>query len=78
MPAALWGAAIALARQHGLYTAARTLHVDDGSLKKRLEAAGPGRVPSPAFIEFPATRPSGLGPCVIHLEGRRASACASR
>ncbi len=67
MPAALWAAAIALARHHGLYTTARTLHVDYGSLKKRLDAAGAGRVPSPAFIELPA-RPTGLGPCVIDLQ----------
>jgi hypothetical protein len=71
MPAALWAAAIAAARRHGLYTTARTLHVDYGSLKKRLEAAGARRVPSPAFIELPAARPTGLGPCVIDLEGRR-------
>jgi hypothetical protein len=71
MPAALWAAAVALARQHGLYTTARTLHVDYGSLKKRLDATGARRVPSPAFIELPATRPAGLGPCVIDLEGRR-------
>jgi hypothetical protein len=71
MPAALWATAVALARQHGLYTTARTLHVDYGSLKKRRDAAGAGRVPSPAFIELPAARPSGLGPCVIDLEGRR-------
>ena len=71
MPAALWTAAIALARQHGLYTTARTLRVDYGSLKKRRDAAGAGRVPAPAFIELPAARPSGLGPCVIDLEVRR-------
>ena len=70
MPAALWAAAVALARQHGLYTTARRLHVDYGSLKKRLDAAGAGRVASPAFIELPAARPPGLGPCVIALEGR--------
>jgi hypothetical protein len=71
MPAALWAAAIALARHHGLYTTARTLHVDYGSLKKRLDAAGAGRVPSPAFVELPAARPTGLGPCVIDLQGAR-------
>jgi hypothetical protein len=70
MPAALWAAAVALARQHGLYTTARRLHVDYGSLKKRRDAAGAGRVSSPAFIELPAARPPGLGPCVIVLEGR--------
>ena len=71
MPAALWAAASALARQHGLYTTARTLRIDYGSLKKRLDAAGAGGVPSPAFVELPAARPTGLGPCVIDLEGRR-------
>jgi hypothetical protein len=71
MPAALWAAAVALARQHGLSTTARRLHVDYGSLKKRRDAAGAGRVSSPAFIELPAARPPGLGPCVIALEGRR-------
>ena len=69
MPAALWAAARALARQHGLYTTARTLRIDYGSLKKRLDTAGAGRVPSPAFVELPAVRPPGLWPCVIDLEG---------
>ncbi len=71
MPAALWVAAIALARQHGLSTTARTLHIDYGSLKKRLDTAEAGRVPSPAFVELPAARPTGLGPCVIDLEAPR-------
>ena len=71
MPAALWAAAIALARQHGLSTTARALRLDYGSLKKRRDAAGAGRVPSPAFVELPAARPTGLGPCVIDLEAPR-------
>ena len=71
MPAALWTAAIALVRQHGLSTTARTLHLDYGSLKKRLDVAGAGRVPSPTFVELPAARPTGLGPCVIDLEAPR-------
>jgi len=71
MPAALWAAAIALARQHGLSTTARGLPVDYGSLKKRMDAAGAGRVPSPAFVELPAARPTGLGACVIDLEAPR-------
>jgi hypothetical protein len=69
MPAALWAAAVALARRHGLYRTARTLHVDYGSLKKRLDTTGARRAPSPAFIELPAARPTGLGPCVVDLEG---------
>lgn len=71
MPAVLWAAAIALARQHGLYTTARALRVDYGALKTRLSTAEAGRVPSPAFVELPAARPTGLGPCVIDLEAPR-------
>lgn len=70
MPATLWAAAVALARQHGLYATARTLRIDYGALKRRLNTAGPGRLSSPAFIEL-APRPTGLGPCVIDLEAAR-------
>ncbi len=61
MPAALWAAAVALARRHGLYTTARTLHVDYGSLKKRLDATGARPAPSPAFIESPPRDRPGWG-----------------
>ncbi len=72
MPAALWAAAVALARQHGLYPTARALRLDYGSLKTRLGTADAGPVAAPAFIELPpAVRPSGLGPCVIDLEAPR-------
>jgi hypothetical protein len=72
MPATLWAAAVALARQHGLYTTARTLRLDYGSLKKQLGTAGAGRIPVPAFVELAAAaRPTGLGPCVIDLEAPR-------
>jgi hypothetical protein len=68
MPATLWAAAVALGRQHGLSTTARTLRLDYGSLKKRLDRAKGGRVSAPAFIELPA---AGLGPCVIDLAAPR-------
>ena len=71
MPAALWTAAIALARQHGLSTTARALRLDYGSLKTRRDAAGAGRVSSPTFVELPAARPTGVGSCVIDLEAPR-------
>jgi hypothetical protein len=71
MPAALWAAAVALARQHGLYPTARALRVDYGALKKRMDTAGAGRAPSPAFVELPAARPTEFGACVIELEAPR-------
>lgn len=70
MPAALWTAAIALARAHGLYTTARALHLDYGSLKKRVDAAGASRVATPAFVELPPAPAPGLGACVIELDAR--------
>ena len=71
MPAALWTAAIALARQHGLYTTARTLRIDHGSLTKRRDAAGAGRVPAPRG------RP-GSGRAGSTSKASGAGACASR
>jgi hypothetical protein len=67
MPAALWRAAVALARRHGLSATARTLRLDYGSLKRRLNTAGRENA-SPAFVELPALAPLGLGPCVIEVE----------
>lgn len=68
MPAVLWAAALGLARRRGVYPTARALHLDYGSLKTRLDAAGAGRVPWPAFVELPPACPPGLGPCVIDLD----------
>ena len=67
MPAALWSAAVALAQRHGVYTTARTLRLDYGALKRRLNTTG-RRGASPAFVELPAVAPLGLGPCVIEVE----------
>ena len=46
MPAALWAAAVVLARQHGLSPTARALRVNYLTLKKRLDATGAGRRPT--------------------------------
>lgn len=70
MPAALWSAALALARRDGLYGTARALRIDYGSLKKRLNGAA-GRGSSPAFVELPAVAAPGLGPCVIEVDAPR-------
>ena len=37
MPGELWDSAVALAGEHGVYRVARTLRVDYGALKQRLE-----------------------------------------
>lgn len=68
MPAALWTAAVALARRHGVGPMARALSLDQGSLKRRTEPmAEPA---SPHFIEI--GRPvAGLGPSVITWEAPR-------
>lgn len=73
MPAALWDAAVAAARQHGLYRTARSLRVDYGALKKHLDAT-PDPVqalPAATFVEL---APSGLASppaCVIEIDGPR-------
>ena len=71
MPAALWAAAVAAARQHGLSRTARTLRVDYGALKKHLEASADtaDALASPTFVEFASVMPASLGACVIEREG---------
>ena len=74
MPAALWAAAVAAARQHGLYVASRSLHVDYGALKTHVEAADAVTGPrgAPTFVHVPAAHvlepvtPMG---CVIEIVG---------
>lgn len=71
MPAALWAAAIALARQHGLAATARALGVDYGTLKHRTAASGAGPVPATTFVDLGMARSAGLGACVIAVAGAR-------
>jgi hypothetical protein len=70
LPESLWQAAVALARQHGVYAVARPLRLDYTGLKKRL-----GGVPNvrrraakPAFVELIAPHPATLEDCVIEFE----------
>jgi hypothetical protein len=70
MPAALWDAAVAAAKRHGLYATVRALRVDYGALKKHLDAAGTEQTHRSAFVEFAPTVTS-APPCVIEIEGRR-------
>ena len=77
MPADLWAAAVALARRHGLYQTARTLRVDYGALKKRVDAH---RAPDhgPVFVELSPYRPRSPAGCVIELETPRGTVRISR
>ncbi len=77
IPASLWGAAIALARQHGVYATSRLLRLDYAALKRRVSTAGDRtRRPTashPTLIELmPAPGPG--SPCLIEIE----SPCGGR
>jgi hypothetical protein len=74
MPAALWAAAVAAARRHGLDQTARTRRVDDGALKKHLDASAERAAnrhtaanPSPLLVELTRARLTSPAACVIEL-----------
>jgi hypothetical protein len=72
IPKNIWAGAVALARQHGLYQAARALPINDGGLKQHLEAAD--RTDSSArsgFVELRPMNPPATGDVVIEVEGPR-------
>ena len=72
MPAALWVAAVDLARRHGLTATARALGLDYGTLKRRLAAVDPGPpAGAPTFLDLGVVAPGGLGACVIVVDGPR-------
>lgn len=73
IPASLWGAAIALARQQGVYATSRLLRLDYTALKRRVATAGdrtrpPAASPStPTLIEL-MPGPGHGAPCLIEIE----------
>jgi hypothetical protein len=72
MPAALWVAAVDLARRHGLTATARALGLDYGTLKRRLAALDPDPPAwAPTFLDLGVVAPGGLGACVIAVDGPR-------
>ena len=75
IPEAIWTAAVALVRQHGLYGTARGLRLDYAALKQHVEAADrPERAGTPSgFIELAARHPSVGDGCVIEIQGPRAT-----
>ena len=75
IPDDVWAAAVALARQHGVYQTARAVRIDYGALKAHLAAAdhtARGGV-APTFVELAPPTPRGAGECVIEIA--RATVC---
>jgi hypothetical protein len=72
IPEELWAAAAGVAREHGVFRAAKALRLEYGKLKRMVESAPPG-APSPTatFLELVPPQPVGLSECLIELEGPR-------
>jgi hypothetical protein len=87
IPERLWAAAVGLAREHGIFHTAKTLHLEYGKLKRLVESASPGAkarvapkaarerrarsTAPPTFVELMTSPAVGLSECLIELEGRR-------
>jgi hypothetical protein len=77
IPAALWAAAVGMAKEHGVYRISRQLHLDYRGLRQRLERAGGvvrGGKPEARFVELcaaPVPNAAGLRECVVELENGR-------
>jgi hypothetical protein len=69
LPESVWGAAVELARQHGINRVAQVLRLDYMGLKKRLNGmvSQPPSAGRTAFVELVAT-PSTVAECVIEFE----------
>jgi hypothetical protein len=74
IPEALWAAAAEAAREHGVFRAAKVLHLEYGKLKRMAEsgpaAARPTMTPA-TFLELVPPQAVGLAECLIELEGPR-------
>lgn len=73
IPEALWAAAAAVSREHGVFRTAKVLRLDYGKLKRMVEsAASASGAPSrtPRFLEL-MPQPAGPAECLIELEGPR-------
>lgn len=68
VPAALWTAAEALAREHGVHRTARTLHLNYAALAKRVRAQKGPAAPQPTFVEYPGNTVLGSSGCVLELQ----------
>jgi hypothetical protein len=76
IPAALWGAAVELAREYGVCRTAQVLRLEYGKLKRLLAASGPvGKAVKalPSFVEVmaPPAAAADFSECTVELEGPR-------
>ena len=73
MPESLWAAAVAVAREHGVYAASRDLGVRYESLRDRVgtsrgKSARSKRPATPAFVEIGGALPFAGGPAGSSVE----------
>ena len=73
IPAAVWAAAVVLARQHGLYQTARALPISYGALKAHVERATrvDQKTQPPSFVELTPMPARPVSECVIELDAPR-------
>ncbi len=74
IPEALWAAAADAAREHGVFRAAKVLHLEYGKLKRMAETSPvPVRstVAPTTFLELMPPQAVGAVECLIELEGPR-------
>lgn len=73
LPEALWAAAAELAKRYGVNPTARTLRLEYGGLRKRVENRGQAKrnhAPStpPSFMEFVAPGTKAVTSCTVEVE----------
>jgi len=73
IPAAVWAAAVVLAREHGLYQTARALPISYGALKAHVERATrvDQKTQPPSFVELTPMPARPVSECVIELDAPR-------
>jgi hypothetical protein len=74
IPEALWAAAAEAAREHGVFRAAKVLHLEYGKLKRMVETGPmPARpmIPPATFVELAPSQTVDHAECLIELEGPR-------
>ena len=74
IPEPLWAAAAEVAREHGVFRAAKALHLEYGKLKRMVEASPAPVRPTVApatFLELIPPQAVDSAGCLIELEGPR-------